>query len=472
MSNISDTNSETYINPVDIPAPLLEKYQRSGPRYTSYPTAPQFKKEFDLETFTRMWAETNTGAGASSLSLYSHFPFCDTRCLYCGCFTHTGQSPEIKENYVEAMKREVDQLFRIISPGRPICQLAFGGGTPTNLPVDALTAYLDHIKETRTIADNAELSIEVDPRSVDQIRLGQLLEAGFNRFSFGVQDLDPRVQENINRVIPEEKLLDLVSFLRKQDMEAINLDLIYGLPGQSPDSFSATIKKILDLRPSRIALFGYAHVPWVSPHQQEMEKHPIPGTRDRMEIFGAAFDLLVKAGYAHIGMDHFALPDDELILALNSRSLTRNFMGYTTRRGLDLLGIGASSISSVGRTYAQNEKNIHDYSGRNNGSHWQKALVLNPEDLLRREIILDLFCNFYLDIKAVEKDYELTFTSHFREELEALLPMEEDGFISIDKTEISVTPLGRYFIRNICMVFDQYLARDKQGPEKRYSKTL
>lgn len=463
-------SSNTYINPVDVPAALLEKYQRSGPRYTSYPTAPHFKKEFDSQAIAELWAETNNGPNA--LSLYNHFPFCHTRCLYCGCFTHTDLSTEVKQHYVEAMKREVEQLFEIISPHRPIHQLAFGGGTPTNLPVQSLTAYLNHIKNTGTLAEDAELSIEIDPRSVDRNGLNRLLEAGFNRFSFGVQDLEPAVQQNVNRVIPEETLFDLVTILKEQGMDAVNLDLIYGLPGQSPKSFSSTVNKIVDIRPSRIALFGYAHVPWVSPHQKDMEKYPIPDTRERMEIFGAAFDLLVGAGYAHIGMDHFALPDDELILALNNRTLTRNFMGYTTRRGLDLMGIGASSISSVGRTYAQNEKNVHEYIDCTSGSHWQKALILTPEDVLRRDIILDLFCNFYLDIESVEHDYDLSFDKHFNAELQALTPMVDDGLLSFDKTEISVSPLGRYFIRNICMVFDQYLARETQGHEKRYSKTL
>jgi oxygen-independent coproporphyrinogen-3 oxidase len=464
------TTDKNYINPVDIPGDLLEKYQRSGPRYTSYPTAPQFKTGFDIDEISGLWSETNQTF--NGLSLYAHFPFCKTRCLYCGCFTHTDQPLDVQEHYVDALKRETGQLFSILDPTRPVCQMAFGGGTPTNLPVDVLTGYMEHLTQTLTFAEDAERSIEVDPRSVDIAYLDRLLKAGFNRFSFGVQDLDPQVQQNINRVVEEEKLVSLVTFLRQEGLDAINLDLIYGLPGQTPDSFAATVEKIVDIGPSRIALFGYAHVPWVSPHQKQMDERLIPDTTQRMELFGAAFDLLISAGYAHIGMDHFALPDDELILALNSRTLTRNFMGYTTRRGLDLTGIGASSISSVGGTYAQNEKNIHDYRNRVDGRHWQKALVLSREDQLRREIILDLFCNFYLDTQRVERLFDISFSRHFSAELEALKPMADDGFLQIGENHIEVTELGRFFIRNICMTFDQYLAKERQNPEKRYSKTL
>jgi oxygen-independent coproporphyrinogen-3 oxidase len=464
-------NINKYINPVDIPAAYLEKYQRSGPRYTSYPTAPQFKTGFSTDTITALWAETNNN-GKAGLSLYSHFPFCKTRCLYCGCYTNTDQPQDVKEQYVEAMKREADRLFTIISPSRKVHQLAFGGGTPTYLSVELLTGYMNHLGRIIGFSDDAERSIEVDPRSVDEGYLQQLLDLGFNRFSFGVQDLDPLVQRNINRVVEEEKLTALLDYLRQQDLEAINLDLIYGLPGQSPASFSATVEKIVALRPSRIALFGYAHVPWVSPHQKEIEKFSIPNTEERMVLFGTAFDLLVKAGYSHIGMDHFALADDELVLALKNRTLTRNFMGYTTRRGLDLVGIGVSSISSVGTSYAQNSKDIHGYINNSNGLHWMKALVLTPEDRLRREIILNLFCNFYLDTEAVAKKFAISFKDHFAAELKALKPFETDGLLLVRDNELMVTEMGRFFIRNICMTFDQYLAKDKQGPEKRYSKTL
>ena len=261
----------------------------------------------------------------------------------------------------------------------------------------------------------------------------------------------------------------MIAHLRGLHQNAINLDLIYGLPGQTPESYSRTIAKVVRLQPSRIALFGYAHVPWVSPHQKELEQYHIPTPEERMALFGLAYDLLLDAGYQHIGMDHFALPQDELIRALNSRTLTRNFMGYATRRGLDLIGIGASSISSVGAAYAQNEKEVRKFMDQSENSTWIKALVLNQEDLLRRELIIDLFCNFYLDISIMGKKFGINFQQHFRQELAGLKGMEQDGLIIIAQDHLQVTDLGRFFIRNICMTFDQYLAKDDSTI--RYSKT-
>jgi oxygen-independent coproporphyrinogen III oxidase len=458
------------INPMDVPARYLDKYQRSGPRYTSYPTAPQFKPQFEATEIETLWSETNSSD--AGISIYTHFPFCRSRCLYCGCYTHIGKPKELQLQYVEALKKEADRLFTTLDPKRIVRQMAFGGGTPTHLPVEVLSGYVEHLNHLVQFAPDAERSIEIDPRSVDEDYLQRLLDLGFNRFSFGVQDLDVTVQKNIHRMTSEEKLTTLIDYLRSKGMEAINLDLIYGLPGQTPESFSATVEKIVAYRPSRIALFGYAHVPWVSPHQKVMEKHQIPNTEERMVLFGKAFELLTQAGYEHIGMDHFALSNDELLLALKDRTLTRNFMGYTTRRGLDLVGIGASSISSVGKTYAQNVKELDQYCQNTSGLHWQKALVLSPEDLLRREIIMDLFCNFYLNIAAVEMNHGIVFKDHFATELAALKPMADDDLIDIKENELVVTQLGRFFIRNICMVFDQYLAKDIQNPDKRYSKTL
>jgi oxygen-independent coproporphyrinogen III oxidase len=461
------TNS---ISPRDIPHHLLEKYHRSGPRYTSYPTAPQFKTDFDSDDIVERWLETNDSP--NGLSLYFHFPFCKSRCLYCGCYTLIGESTETKSAYIDTLIHELDRIFTIIEPERKIRQMAFGGGTPTFLPPKFLEKLLIYIEKNISFAPNAERSIEIDPRSVDENYLELLINLGFNRFSFGVQDLNPVIQKNINRVFDTTKLINLMDFLGKRNALSINLDLIYGLPGQTPESFGSTIDKIIMLKPSRIALFGYAHVPWISPHQKTMEKHGIPSPPERIELFGRAFELLLDAGYSHVGMDHFALPHDELLTALNNHTLTRNFMGYTTHRGLDLLGIGASSISSVGSTYTQNVKEIAAYLSNPCGLHWQKALALSSEDILRKEIIMDLFCNFYLDTTAVSKKFVLDFHRHFAQELDTLRTMEEDGLLQIENQAIIVTPLGRFFIRNICMPFDQYLAKENTNPEKRYSKTI
>ncbi len=463
-------NETKYLNPRDIPGQLLKKYHRSGPRYTSYPTAPQFKAPFPVEPLIEKWKETNKLD--KPVSIYTHFPFCRSRCLYCGCFTEINHTPEKRRTYLQALKREVESVFNIIDGSRNISQLAMGGGTPTSMTTEELADYVAHLEKYAPVEPYAERSIEIDPRSIDVHYLDQLLRMGFNRFSFGVQDLDPNVQKIINRQLDEEQLKKLIRHLRKLGIEAINLDLIYGLPGQDLQSFSTTIETVIQLSPSRIALFGYAHVPWVSPHQEAMEKHGVPGPQERMALFGKAFELLVNAGYRHVGMDHFARPTDELISALNNRTLTRNFMGYTTRRGLDLIGIGASSISSVGKSYTQNEKDIQRYMENPLPPHWIKGLIMSDEDALRREIIMELFCNFYLDKKAVENKFRITFADHFQEQLNELRTMEEDGLLEINDENLTITELGRFFVRNICMVFDGYLAREKEDPGKRYSKTI
>ncbi|MFH1942387.1 MAG: oxygen-independent coproporphyrinogen III oxidase [bacterium] len=453
---------------MDIPHSLLAKHNRSGPRYTSYPTAPQFTDNIDLEAVRSIWTDANrSNAG---LSLYTHFPFCRSRCLYCGCFTEVHHRLDTGRAYLSALKKEASKLLRDFASNRRVHQLALGGGTPTYLGHEQLADYINFLRSAVKFASDAELSVEVDPRSVDEHYLDSLVETGFNRFSFGVQDLDPKVQDIIQRPLEEQHLHKLLTHLRSRKREAFNLDLIYGLPGQNITSFSETVRKIAALRPSRIALFGYAHVPWVSPHQKALEKYSIPNPNERMSLFGTAFEVLIGAGYKHIGMDHFALPEDELFRALQSRTLTRNFMGYTTKKGLDLMGIGASSISSVGRTYVQNGKDILAYNKRKDGFHWEKGIILDEEDLLRREIILDLFCNFYLDQSAIENKWGVSFSRQFAQELHDLGPMADDGLISMGQHSLEVTPLGRFFIRNICMVFDKYIK--SEYTEGRYSKTI
>jgi len=461
--------NKNHISPGTVPKRLLRKYYKSGPRYTSYPTAPQFKSGFDEEKVKAEWLKTNTPKG-KGLSLYIHIPFCAKRCLYCGCFTEAGHTQETARKYISALFQETDCILKLIDPKRSLEQLALGGGTPTFLQPEIMQELISGLNKIFKFSPASERSIEIDPRSVDDHYLDLLSELGFNRFSFGVQDLDPVVQKNVGRIQPEEKIAGLLAHLRKLNHNAINLDLIYGLPGQTPESFSATIDKVVRLRPSRIALFGYAHVPWVSPHQKELLQYHLPDPEERMALFGLAYDQLLDSGYAHIGMDHFALPEDELIRSLKTRTLTRNFMGYTTRRGLDLIGIGASSISSVGVTYAQNEKEVGKYLEKSETCFWVKALILSQEDLLRRELIIDLFCNFYLDLSAMQQKFRINFKEHFDRELSELKTMEDDELIIIADDHLQVTDLGRFFIRNICMTFDQYLAKD--DATVRYSKTI
>lgn len=452
--------------PLEIPGDLLERYSTSGPRYTSYPTVPQFRADFDRERVLEAWKHSQ-GRG---LALYVHVPFCRTRCLYCACFTETGHGQETAGFYLQAVLREAERLLTIIEPSRPVEQLAIGGGTPNFLRRDQMRFLVEGLAARFRLSAGGERSIEIDPRRVDGAYLDLLLELGFNRFSFGVQDLDERVQRHIGRVLPESKLAGLIEHLKKRGVGAVNLDLMYGLPGQTEASFSRTVEHAVRLRPSRLALFGYAHVPWMSPHQRLLERLGLPAARERARLFGLAYRLLLDAGYAHVGMDHFALPDDELVRALENRTLTRNFMGYSPRRGLDLVGIGASSISSVGGTYTQNGKDLHAYLRKAGDSAWARGLLLSGEDLLRREIILDLFCNFHLDIRAFERRFKIRFAQHFAPELERLAPMEQDGLVRVSGNAIEATALGRFFIRNLCMCFDQYLCGREAA--NRYSLTV
>jgi len=465
---MTETLAGVGLSPRHIPADTLARYSTSAPRYTSYPTAPQFTADFDAEQVAAAWRRS--GATARGLSLYLHIPFCQSRCLYCGCFTEIGHDAVAVDDYLAALFAETDRIIALMGEVPAVEQLALGGGTPVFLAPEQMRRLAAGLERRFTFAPGAERSLEMDPRRLDTAYLDLLVDAGFNRFSFGVQDLEPDVQRKVGRRLAPEKLAELVGHLRRRGRSAINMDLIYGLPGQSEETFGRTIRRIAEFRPSRIALFGYAHVPWVSPHQQALEQYHLPTPAERMNLFGLAFEMLLAAGYRHVGMDHFALPEDELIQALDRRSLTRNFMGYTTRRGLDLVGLGASAISSVGRTYCQNIKDIAAYRERAADGTWVKGLWLSDEDLLRREIILDLFCNFHLDLARVSQAHQLDFQSHFAAELEKLRPLADDGLLQMGPSALSVTLLGRFFIRNICMVFDQYLAGEER--ERRYSRTI
>lgn len=455
------------ISPRTIPKDISEKYSKSGPRYTSYPTAPQFRSDFDADSIESKW---RSSAGSGGLSLYVHIPFCRSRCLYCACHTTVCHGPDVVADYLDALFREADYIAGLTGRNRPVVQLAMGGGTPTFLSMNQMDALVRGLKERFHFPEDGERSIEIHPETVSAEYLDLLMELGFNRFSFGIQDLNEEVQRAIGRVQSEQGIREKLAHLRGLGRDAINIDLIYGLPLQTPESFAETVAKTIELRPSRFAVFGYAHVPWVSPHQKELEVNPIPQAADRMELFGLAFEMLIGAGYEHVGMDHFALPQDELILALNTRRLTRNFMGYSTRKATDLAAIGASSISSVNTTYTQNEKDVITYVNGAGSRIWIKGLEQTAEDLLRGEVILELMCNFYLDMAAIEEKHGISFFDHFSQEIAELTPMQDDGLLTIGERDISVSNMGRFFIRNICMPFDEYLKHDT--PKGKYSKTV
>lgn len=437
------------------PPELVARYRTRAPRYTSYPTAPHFQ-ELQPEAVLPY-----AGRGEGPLALYVHVPFCERLCTYCGCHVEIKRSRSHAEPYVDRLLAELDLWRAQWAPGRSLERLALGGGTPTFLTEDQLVRLIGGIRERVPTAPGHDFSIEIDPRTVDDSKLARLVELGFNRFSFGVQDFDERVLALVNRPTEAGTVEHCVRELRSHGDFALNLDLMYGLPGQTEESFARTVDTLIALRPSRVALFLYAHVPWLKPAQKTLEKRGLPDSDVKSALFSLATHKLTEAGYQAIGMDHFALPDDELVLARQAGTLQRNFMGYTTRAGLDLFGLGVSAIGGFDRVYTQDLKERPAWGERIDAGELPvfRGRVLTDEDLLRREVIMTLFCNLRVTLDA----------THFAAELEALAPMAEDGLVVLDGDTVQVTELGRHFIRNVCAVFDAYLEGD-QGA-RRYSQT-
>jgi len=456
-------------SPRELSPDLLARYEKSGPRYTSYPTAPHFREDLDPDAIAARWRGGNdAGAG---LSLYVHVPFCPTRCGYCGCYTLTDQPDGRVDAYLRGLLDQADEVTALVDPARPLEQISFGGGTPTHPGPERFSTLMEGLKSRFTFDPEGERAIEVDPRTMDTQYLDLLVDHGFNRFSFGVQDLEPRVQEIVNRVLRVERLETLMEHLRSRGVDAINLDLIYGLPGQTEESFGRTLEKVIALSPTRLAVFGYAHVPWVAPHQAALSEHTIPRRDARLALFSLAWEKLTRAGWVQVGMDHFARAGDELVEALRGRTLHRNFMGYTTRRGLDLLGLGASAISAVAATYTQNLKPVPGFLAARGMDRWSRGRLLDDEDCLRRDVIIDLLCNLHLSYDRVEAAHGVVFRDHFATELTELEALADDGLVTLGDRSLNVTPVGRYFIRNVAMVFDTYL-REGAPPGARYSKTI
>ena len=458
-------------NPEEIPQSLVAKYATRGPRYTSYPTAPQFRKDIDRDEMAARWQRGNLGH-PKDLSLYFHIPFCRTRCWFCGCHVVIKRDPASADPYVASLIDEMTLAGRLIDRHRPVRQIAFGGGTPTFLTPVQLDRLLSSVAEQWTIAADAEVSIEVDPRTVTPDHIEPLLAHGVNRFSLGVQDFDEQILAMLHRPQSRETTERVVAQLRSRGCSAINFDLIYGLPGQTVESSARTVGATIEMRPSRIAFYHYAHVPWLKPHQKLVERRGLPDSALKLRIFGQAYRMLTAAGYVSIGMDHFALREDEMARALQDRTLHRNFMGYTTRRGLEQIAFGVSGISSVAATYAQNEKELPAYyhAVESRRLPWERGFLMSEDDCARRDLIIDLFCNFYLDAAAFGQRWDLDFGRAFKREIAALRAFEADGLVDISDDEIEVTPVGRYFIRNICMVFDRYL--EPESGTRTYSQTL
>ncbi len=459
--------SELVIDPV-----LIRKYDVSGPRYTSYPTADRFVEAFG-ETDFRSWiAKRNIGGISQPLSLYFHLPFCDTLCYYCGCNKVVTRDHGRSGKYIKYLGREIAALAPLLGEDRRICQLHWGGGTPTFLSREEMHALVRLTDEAFRREPNAECSIEVDPRRVEPGRMDFLAGLGFNRVSVGVQDFDPEVQKAVHRIQGEEETRRVIDEARASGFRSVNLDLIYGLPRQTLDSFSATLDKVLEIAPDRIALYSYAHLPRVFKPQRRIAQSDLPSPEAKLQILTLAIGRLTRAGYLYIGMDHFAKRDDELAVAQSQGRLQRNFQGYSTYPESDMLGFGISAIGRVGPTYYQNVKSLEDYyDGLDEGRLpvW-RGLELSPDDLVRRAVIQQLICNFRLSIERIEIAYLVDFRRYFAEELADLKRLADDGLVEIQPDWIVVTPRGRLIVRAVCMVFDRYLrsSRERQA----YSRVI
>jgi oxygen-independent coproporphyrinogen III oxidase len=449
----------------------LEKYNQPGPRYTSYPTAPVWKDDFGPEDFENYCVRANELA--TPVSLYMHIPFCESLCLFCACNVSIQKDKSVAIPYLETLKREIEHVSTKVSKKRPVIQFHWGGGTPTYLTPTQMEDLFGHTRERFTFARDAEIGIEVDPRVTNRAHLETLRRLGFNRLSMGVQDFDPRVQETIHRVQPYEMTRDLILTARELGFESINLDLIYGLPYQTADSFKATIEKTLTLEPDRIAMFSYAHVPWLKKQQGSFAEH-LPEGMEKFRIFRAGLEGFLDAGYHYIGMDHFAKPGDELSIAQRNRTLHRNFQGYTTKAGADLYGMGVSAISAIGEAYAQNRREVPAYQAAvgSRGIATMRGYRLSEDDRLRRSVIGRLLCHTVIVKSEVEREFAIAFDEYFAAELGRLKEFAAEGLVTLTATEIRVAPLGRIFIRNLAMTFDRYLREQQMDQKPLFSKTL
>ncbi|WP_306671108.1 oxygen-independent coproporphyrinogen III oxidase [Endozoicomonas sp. SESOKO1] len=454
---------------------LIHRYNHSGPRYTSYPTAVQFDGSFDIRKYHQ-----NARSSASTikpLSLYFHIPFCSHVCYYCACNKIVTRHRERANIYLEYLFREIEMQSALYSHEQRVEQLHFGGGTPTFLGRDQITDLMGHVSQHFQLIQNdgADYSIELDPREVDWPMMGTLRDLGFNRVSIGVQDLNPRVQEAVNRVQPESMIQSVLDASRVMAFRSVHMDLIYGLPLQTTGSFMETIDRVVDMAPDRLSLFNYAHLPHRFKPQRRINEQDLPAPEMKLEILHQATEKLLDQGYIYIGMDHFALPDDDLAIAREEGTLHRNFQGYTTHSHCDLIGMGVSAISQVGDTYLQNSTDEAQYYSMINEQQLPmvRGLKMTDDDKVRQAVITRLICHFKLNFSDIETQFGIQFRDYFRDELARLKPMREDGLVSLNSDGLlEVLPKGTLLIRNICMQFDHYLYQPGMKEKSLYSKVI
>jgi oxygen-independent coproporphyrinogen-3 oxidase len=450
---------------------FLARYNRPGPRYTSYPTAPVWNDSFGPSDLEKVHEEADRAK--SSVSLYMHIPFCESLCLFCACNVIIQKDKRVSPPYVEILKREMQRVSRSVSKDRSVVQFHWGGGTPTYLTPPQIEDLFGFTCDHFYFAPDAEIGIEVDPRVTSREHLETLRKLGFNRLSMGIQDFHPLVQKTINRVQPFELTRSLIQSARDLGFESVNVDLIYGLPYQSADTFAHTVDQILELTPDRVALFSYAHVPWLKKQQNSFAGH-LPEGLQKFEIFRTGLLKFLEAGYLYIGMDHFAKPGDELAVSQQNRTLHRNFQGYTTKAGADLYGMGITAISGIQNAYAQNQRDIPSWEKAvaERGIATMRGYHLSNDDRLRRAIISRLLCHTIVLKDEISREFGIDFDHYFEEELRRLEPFREDGLVILDHTEIRSTWLGRIFIRNLAMIFDPYIEKQHLNAKPLFSKTL
>jgi oxygen-independent coproporphyrinogen-3 oxidase len=453
---------------------LLQRYDVAGPRYTSYPTADRFVEAFGEQDYLQALEQRRDGVGAKAypLSLYVHIPFCESLCYYCACNKIITKHHERGAEYLRYLEREVGLNIAHLGQGQVVSQLHLGGGSPTFLSDEELTQLMTMLRRNFQFAPGGEYSVEIDPRTVTRERLAHLAEQGFNRLSFGVQDFEPVVQKAVHRIQPAEQVFDLVAASRELGFESVNVDLIYGLPMQTPETFERTLEQITRLRPDRIALYAYAHLPERFKPQRRIHTQDLPPAASKLVMLSSAMRVLMAAGYVYVGMDHFALPTDALAVAKRQGRLHRNFQGYSTQPDCDLIALGVSSIGRVGPTFSQNVKTLEEYYDLLNQGRLPvvRGMALTRDDLVRRTVIMALMCQGSVLFESVELAHLVDFKQYFSQEMESLAAMQEQGLLTIDDIGIHVTELGWFFVRGVAMVFDKYLQADKN--RARFSKII
>jgi len=440
---------------------LIARYDKSGPRYTSYPTAIQFREGFSKEQLVSIINRTNEDPVPRPLSLYVHLPFCNTVCYYCACNTIITNNRAHAAPYLKTLHKEIAIHGKLYDNDRSVEQLHCGGGTPTFIDNQQMQKLMQVIRDNFSLLDNdrEEYSIEIDPREASKETISVLRSIGFNRVSLGVQDFDSEVQKAINRIQSEKQTYDVINSVREEGFKSVSIDLIYGLPKQSAESFSTTLKKIIAMKPDRLSIFNYAHMPDRFKTQRQIVESNLPEPAEKLRIFRQIIDLMMEADYTYIGMDHFAKPTDELTAAQRDKTLTRNFQGYSTHAECDVVGMGITAISKIDDCYVQNACTIDEYKKLVDDERIPvyRGIKLDTDDLLRRDVIIQLICNFELDFNDISEKHHIEFNEYFYNELQMMKSMAKDNLLAVDFESIKVLPAGKLFIRNICMIFDKYL---------------